>query len=463
MPSTFLGIEIGASGLAASQIGQDVTGNNITNANTPGYSVESANFQANFSVSPPDSVTGSLPNGQIGTGVSVAAITRSHDVYLDNQVRTANASVGSENAQSSSLQQIEQAYNEPSNSGLNEALTKFYQGFNSVVSDPSNLGGRSTAIQNGVAVANALQSVSSQLTDIGKQLASQSADDVQTINSYGAQIASLNATIRASNTAGQQPNILLDQRDQLLDKLSSLANISTQANADGSINVALGTTDLVVGVDANTVTLAGLQGRGDLQSGELAGVVQAQANVQNNLASLNNLAAAVVSQVNAVHSAGAGLDGSTGLNFFSVTAGSEASTIAVNPALVADPSKLAAAAVPGGGGIPPPGDGSNAASLAALQSQAVAGGPLAGVTTLGYYQQTVTEAGSQAATAKTAASDVQASQSQLSQQRTSVTGVSTDQEMIHMLQYQRAYQASARVVQTMDSMLNTLITGLFSN
>ena len=93
----------------------------------------------------------------------------------------------------------------------------------------------------------------------------------------------------------------------------------------------------------------------------------------------------------------------------------------------------------------------------------MASGPLAGVTTLGYYQQTVTEAGSQAATAKTAASDAQAGQSQLSQQRTSVTGVSTDQEMINMLQYQRAYQASARVVQTMDSMLNTLITGLFSN
>ena len=145
-------------------------------------------------------------------------------VYLDNQVRTANASVGSENAQSGSLQQIEQAYNEPSNSGLNEALTKFYQGFNSVVSDPSNLGARSTAIQNGVAVANALQSVSSQL-DRHRHAARQPGprDDVQTINSYGAQIAALNKDIRASNTAGQQPNILLDQRDQLLDKLSSLA------------------------------------------------------------------------------------------------------------------------------------------------------------------------------------------------------------------------------------------------
>ena len=462
MPSTFLGISIGASGLAAAQLGQDITGNNITNANTPGYSVESADFQANAPLSPPDSVSGSLPNGQIGTGVSVGSITRARDQYLDVQVRAANADVGSQNAQSSSLQQIEQAYNEPSNSGLNEALTNFYQSFNAVVSNPENVGARSTAISAGVAVADGFQSVSSQLSGIGTQLSVQANNDVQSINAYGAQIASLNATIRASNTAGQSPNTLLDQRDQILDKLSSLANINILNNSDGTVNVAVGTTDLVVGVDSNAVTVPGLQARGDLQSGELAGVVQAQAAVANNQASLNNLAASVSSQVNTVHKAGAGLDGSTGLNFFSVTAGTEAGTIAVNPALIADASKLAVAAVPAGGGAPPAGDASNAVALAALQTTPLTGGALSGVTALGYYQQTVTGAGSQAATAITAASDAQASQTQLSTQRASVVGVSTDQEMANMLQYQRAYQASARVVQTMDSMLNTLITGLFA-
>ncbi len=459
MPSTFLGIDIGATGLAASQVGQNVTGNNITNANTPGYSVESVDLYANPSLSPPDSVDGSLPSGQVGTGVSVGSITRAGNQYLNNQVRAANADVGSQTAQNTALQQVEQAYGEPSNSGLNETLTQFYQSFNSVVSNPEDLGARATAVQNGVAVTNSLQSIHSQLTLTASDLSSQQNADLQTIASYATQIAQLNGTIRQSQVAGQQPNTLLDQRDQLLDKLSSLVNVTTQQNSDGTVNVAIGSSDLVVGVQTDAVTVAGLQSRGDLQGGDLAGVVQAQADVQSNITSVNGLAAALASQVNAVHSAGAGADGTTGLPFFTVTAGSEAASITVNSTLVSDPSKLAAAAVPSGGGPPPPGDAGNAAALSALQSQSVTA--LSGTTTLGYYQNLVTTAGSQAATTKTALTSAQAGQTQSTQQRDSVTGVSTDQEMINMLQYQRAYQASARVVQTMDSMLNTLITGLF--
>ncbi|MBV9850802.1 MAG: flagellar hook-associated protein FlgK [Armatimonadetes bacterium] len=464
MPSTFLGINIGASGLAASQLGQDVTGNNISNANTPGYSVESANFQANGPLSAPDSIAGSLPNGQIGTGVSVNSITRAQDQYLSNQLRAGNGTLGLQTAQSDALQQIENAYGEPSDNGLNAALTSFFQGFNNVANNPEDLGVRSTAIQNGVTLTNAFQSIGAQLDGVGAQLSQKAASDVQTINSYGTQIAALNATIRASNVAGQQPNDLLDQRDQLLDKLSSLANINVLNNSDGTVNVSIATTDLVVGVDANAVTVAGLQARGDLQSGDLAGVAQAQTSLQNNRTALNNLAAAVAAQVNSVHSAGAGLDGSTGLNFFSVTSGNEAATISVNPALLSDPSKLAAAQAPATpGAAPAPGDAAVATQLANLQNLSLTSGPLAGKTLIGYYQETVTDAGAQAATAQTAQSSAQASVTQLSNQRDSITGVSTDTELTNMMRYQRAYQASARFVQTQDDMLNTLITGLFSS
>ena len=97
-----------------------------------------------------------------------------------------------------------------------------------------------------------------------------------------------------------------------------------------------------------------LTARGDLQSGELTGLVAAQNTLTDAQSNLNALAGAVATQVNAVHSAGAGLDGSTGLNFFTVSAGAEGSTISVNPALLADPRKLAAAAVPAGGACLPP-------------------------------------------------------------------------------------------------------------
>ena len=456
MPSTFLGIDIAASGLAAAQVGQDVVGNNISNANTPGYSVESVDLQANLPLSPPDSVNGSVATGQIGTGVSAGVITRATDQYLNVQVRNANSDVGSQTAQSTNLAQVEAAYGEPSSSGLNETLTQFYQSFNAVVSNPEDTGARATAVQAGVAVANSFQGISTQLNSTSTQLTAQENVDLGTVNSYGTQIAQLNATIRASQVAGQQPNTLLDQRDELVDKLSSLVNVSTQANSDGTINVSIGTSDLVLGVTANTLTVSGLQARGDLQSGELAGVVQSQATVQSNITALNTLASAIATQVNAVHSAGAGEDGTTGLNFFNVTSGNEAATITVNPTLVSDPTKLAAAAVPSGGGAPPAGDSSNASALAALQTASVTS--LANTTTLNYYQNLVTTAGSQAATANTALSSAQAAQTQFTQQRDSVTGVSTDQEMTHMLQFQNAYQANAKVVTTMESMLTSLIS-----
>jgi flagellar hook-associated protein 1 FlgK len=459
MPSTFLGLEIGATGLAAAQLGQNVTGNNITNANTPGYSVETVDFQANPSLSPPDSVDGTLPNGQVGTGVSVGSITRASDQYLNSQVRASNADVASQTTQNTALQQVEQAYGEPSDSGLNETLTQFYQSFNAVVSNPEDTGAEATVVQDGVAVTNSLQSIQSQLSLTNTNLSSQQSNDLQSISSYATQIAQLNGTIRASQVAGQQPNTLLDQRDQLLNSLSSLANISVQQNSDGTVNVAIGSSDLVVGTQAHTVTVAGLQSRGDLQSGDLAGVVQAQANVQSNITSINNIASALATQVNAIHSTGAGSDGTTGLNFFNVTAGNEAASITVNPTLTADPTKLAIAAVPTSGGAPPPGDTSNAVTLAALQTQSVSA--LNNTSVLGYYQTVVTTTGSKAATTQTALTSAQASQTQATQQLDSVTGVSTDQEMINLLQYQSAYQASAKVVQTMDSMLNTLITGLF--
>ena len=466
MPSTFLGFDIGSSGMAAAQVGQDVTGHNIANANTPGYSVQQANQQANSPLFAPDAVEGTLPGGQIGTGVSVNTITRAQDQYLDSQVRGGNGTLGFQSAQSDALQQIENAYGEPSNTGLNAALTTFFQGFNSVANTPEDLGVRSTAIQNGVTLTNAFQSVGAQLDSVGAQLSQKATSDIQTINSYGAQIAALNATIRSSNVAGEQPNDLLDQRGQLLDKLSSLANVNILNNSDGTVNVSVGTTDLVVGVDANPVTVAGLQARGDLQSGDLAGVVQAQATEQANKTDLNNLAAAVASHVNSVHSAGAGLDGSTGLNFFTVTAGSEAGTITVNSALLSDPSKLAAAQAPAtAGAAPPPGDATVATKLAGLQNVSLPGGSgaLTGKTLLGYYQENVSNAGAVAATAKTGAAAAQSSITQLSNQRDSITGVSTDTELTNMLQYQRAYQASARFIQTQDSMLNTLITGMFAS
>lgn len=459
MGSTFSGISIGLSGLAAAQLGQDVTGHNIANAGTPGYSVQQADLQAMDPYTTADMST-QLHGGMLGTGVSVRAITRSRDQFLDQQVRYGLSDVGTQTSQKEALQKMESAFGEPSDHGLNANLGKLFQNFNELVNNPEDQGVRASVIQGGDALARVFQGVQDRLQGVGASLVSKQNAALDTLNSYGRQIAAINITIQQSGAGKQTANDLLDRRDLLLDKVASLANISIVNNSDGTINVAVGTSDLVTGVDSHQLALTGpnsLMGRGDLTGGEMGGVVKAQADLVGYQSDLDNLAQSLITTVNAVHQNGAGLDGSTGLAFFT---GTDAATIAVNPALVASPAKLAAAAVPASG-LPPPGDASNATLLGALQNAPVA--TIGGATLQGFFQTRVSNLAGQTSASTTQADSSTANLNQLSNQRDGVTGVSTDTELANMLKYQRAYEASARVVKTMDEMIGTLITGLFGN
>ena len=464
MPGTFFGIEIGRTGLAAAQIGQDITGHNIANAGTPGYSVQSLDQVAADPFATVDLTTLPQP-GSLGTGVLPTGVQRARSQFLDTQVRTASGGLQDQTSQSSALKQVDDAFGEPSDTGLNAALSSFFNSFQDLANTPESLGVRAATVQKGDSLARVFQGVQSRLTSVAGSLSSQVGTDVQSVNDYSSQIAALNVTIKQEKALGQSPNDLLDRRDVLLDKISALANVSVQQNSDSTVNVAIGGVNLVLGTDSTPVTLSSLTAHGDLQSGALGGLTQAQSQVAGYQGQLDTLAASAVSQVNAVHQSGAGLDGTTGLAFFTATAGSEAATIAVNPALAAHPEEVAAAAAPQppASPVPPAGDSSNAVLLAGLLTKTVAAGdPLQGTSLQGYYQQTVSDAGGRAASADTATAGAQANYTQLSQQRDSATGVSTDDEMINMMKYQRAYQASARVVQTMDDMVGTLINNLFS-
>lgn len=463
MPGTFFAINIGQSGLAAAQLGQDITGQNIANANTPGYSVQSLDQTASDPYTQADLNTQLTP-GLIGSGVSVAGIRRASDQFLDTQVRNANSSLQSETAQSDALRQVDGAFGEPSDTGLNAALTKFFSAFQDVANTPENTGVRSAAVQQGAALASTFQTVQAGLTAAASSLSGQAGADIQAINTDSAQIAALNLSIQAGTRGGQSPNDLLDQRGALLDKLSGLANITVQTNPNGSVNVAIGSTALVVGTDSASVSLSGLSASGDLKSGALFGLSKVQTQVAAYQSQLNSAAASVVSQVNSAQANGLDLNGNAGTPFFTATAGNEAATIAVNPDLEVSPSHLAAASVPAPPATFGAGDGSNAQAIAGLLTKPVttAGDPLAGQSIQSYYQSTVSDAGSRASAALSGLGTAQAGYTQLSNQRSSETGVSTDTELANMLKYQRAYQAAARVITTADDMIGTLINNLFS-
>jgi len=441
--STFMGLETALRGLLAQQRAIDVTGHNIANASTDGYSRQVADM-----VTTPALEDG--PTRLIGTGVDVLQYTRVRDSFIDVQLRAQTMRKGYQQAQQDGLNQIELALNEPSDTGLSNLLSKYWSAWQNLANAPENMATRQALAQAAASLANGFNTLSTQITTVQTQTAQQQTSLVTQVNSIGSQIASLTSAITAAEQQGQQPNDLLDKRDLLLDQLSSFGNISVSQSAGtpgtlGSIDVTFGGTALVAGATASTVTLAGMTG---LTSGQLAGlgaVITAGTGYQT---TLNQLAASLAQSTNTQHALGVDLNGNPGGAFFTVTTGSEAATIAVNPALLASPALIAASAAAG-----TPGDASNAIAIADLQNS-----PLVGGATLDTgYAQLVGQIGGDSQLAQQNLANASALVDSLTNRRASVSGVSLDEEMTNLLQFQRGYQASARALTAMDDMIDQLI------
>jgi flagellar hook-associated protein 1 FlgK len=462
IPGTFFGLNIGLSGLEAAQAAQTVTGNNIANGGTAGYTEESAVIVQG----PADGTTGSSYNGAstglYGSGAMVNSIARSRSQFLDAEYRNAQSTSSGDSAMSGALSNVQGAFNEPSTTGISSAITTFFTSVSNLENTPSDVGIRTTVIDSAASLAQTINTVQGNLTTTGQGVTTNINEDMTQVNTIGQQIAGLNVQIQQDVAQNIQPNTLLDQRDLLVDNLSKLVNVTATTAPNGGMNVAIGSTDLVVGTTASTVSLTTMQSRGDLTSGEVYGLNQAQTAISGYQSNLNTLAATIVSSVNSVQTTGAGLDGSTNIPFFTATTGSEASTIAVNPTLQNNPSQLAAGSL---SSIVPPATtppASDASNLVLLENVSTTNqSALSNQTISGFFTTMISGLGATTSDAQTNATNAAASTTQLSNQRATVEGVSTDNEMTNMMIYQRSYQASAQFISIQDNMLNTLVNSIF--
>jgi flagellar hook-associated protein 1 FlgK len=421
------GLQTALSGLIASQEAIDTTGHNIDNAETPGYSRQTAVLQTNPSlpIAAMSPITGK--GGQLGEGVSVATITRIRNTYLDAQYRTQNASLGAASTEAEELQQAQSAFDEPSSSGLSSQLSAFWSAWGSLANSPSGAA-REGVVSTGTQLATTLNQLSGQISTIAGQATQQYnaiTGPTGEVQDDANQIAQLNQQIKLSEQAGQQPNDLLDRRDLLLDKLSTLGNVTVTQAADGSDTVNFGDAakPLVEGATVNwpqTLTAAAGGQLGALL--KLSGPTGQLASYQT---ALNEVAAQLNGSVNALH---------TSTPFFT---GTTAATIAVavTPAEV----QTSAGGASGGNEV--------AQAIAALR------GGVAERTYIGL----VAQVGSDVRTAQDDQTTAQAVVSSISNQRQSVSGVSLDEEMTNLISFQRGYEASARTLTAMDEMLSTLI------
>jgi len=425
---TLQGLQTALSGLLADQQAIDVTGHNITNANTPGYSRQVAVLQTNdpmriAALSPTDG-----EGGQLGTGVSVATYMRIRNTYLDAQYRTQNASLGSATTQANELQQAQSAFDEPSTAGLATQLSAFWSAWGELANMPASEAAKVAVVSSGTQLADTLNQVSAQLQTIEAQAAQQysaitgSSGEVQ---SDASQIAQLNEQIKLSLLARQQPNDLEDRRDLLVDKLSELANVTVTRESDGTDTITFGNAakPLVEGAKVDWPQVLTSAAGGKL--GALLGLSGPEGAIAGYRTALDGVAATLAETVNGLH---------TSTPFFS---GNTAATIAV--AVTPSQVQTAEPANPGGNEV--------ARAIAALRGGTAEQG----------YAALIARIGSDVKSAQSNETNSQAVVTALSEQRQSVSGVSLDEEMTNLVTFQRGYQASARALTSMDEMLDTLI------
>lgn len=456
--STFFGINIALSSLLAQQRALDTVGNNVANVNTPGYRRQEAVLTPG-PVYPPAGANGLLMGGQWGSGVEVQMIRRAQDAYLDLHARTVHQEAAQWQSAQTALAEVEGIIAPTSDSNLGALLDRFWNAWQDLSAHPEELSARVNVRQQGITLCAAVRQTVAQLRESQAGIDLTLTGKVEEINRLAADTASLNRQIAAAQAEGRQPNDLLDQRDQALSQLADLVGITAFATDRGDVIASIGGRPLIQGSAWYGVTAAArpdghieLRWQEDgaavnVQGGEVFGLTQVRDSaIPGYLAQLDTLAANLVAAVNAVHQTGYGMDGSTGNDFFAP--GTTAANIDLSAAVLADARAVAAAST-----ADAPGDGSLALAIAQVRDQALIGG----ITLNDAFRSLMGDVANATRSAADTVAAKQLSLQQVTTQQQSLYGVSLDEEMTNMIAYQHAYDAAARLMATMNDMLDTLI------
>jgi flagellar hook-associated protein 1 FlgK len=440
--SSFLGLQTSLRGLLAQQQALDVATHNVANANTVGYTRQEATLGATSAL---HVAGGALQDGTgafIGQGVDVTAYRRIRDSFLDLQVRAQNMALGDGSTSAEALDRVQSAVNEPSDTGINAMLSKFYTAWTNLSNHPEDSGAKAAVDQAAKTLTDAFASLSGDISAAATD--AQNEFDATTsatgpIAAAAKSLAQLNKAIDSAIDAGQSPNDLLDQRDQILDSLSQYGNVSVTPQANGRIQVSLGNqsivTDATVDWPTAQVPAGSLPATFNAGGGQL-GALQTltTTTLPGYLTSLDQVATTLATDVNAAF----------GSTYFNLSTGAPG-YLAAHLGTDASGNNTIPAAVAGSGAVA---TNDIASAIAALATTSTTGAQ---------YAAFVRQVGADTSNAQRAQSIAQAAVDSAEDRRQNVMGVSLDEEMANMLKFQRGYQASARAMSSIDDMLDTLI------
>jgi len=545
----------GKVGLLSQQFAIEVTGQNIANVQTEGYSRQKIVLEANN--------PRSFGFGQIGTGVRVSGIERSHDEFLARQITDENINQGFFDLKKDVFEQMEILFDSTFGGSLNDNFNEFFGSLQDLANNPSGLAERADVLGKAETVLEKFKRIGDGLFEERVNLDQTIISEVSEINSLLTDIAQLNKNIHANETVeGFNANDLRDRRDKLINQLAEKVDINVTTEADGQVDITLGSGEAlvlkqralsitatlngnnngfrdlnVVGVDGNSTNITST-----LQGGKLKGLVDMRdTEIDSTLDALDRLSAGFIQEVNRVHKDGVGNDGSSGLDFFtsltptslakvnntgsasvsitnasptttsvdkfqiqftgsdsftlnnlttglasgtftftngtavtlagglSVTfSGSAASgdtidfsvsenasrTVAVSSTIKNNLQKIAA-------GKTLSGDGQNALELSNLQNRLTFNGTSlqsgsGSFTFSDFYNSIVTAVAVDSSSSRLSADQQEGIRLQLNARRESAAGVSIDEEMVNLIKFQQAFNAAARIITTVEEMLNTL-------
>ena len=460
--STFSGLNTATTALWAQRRGLDVTGQNIANVNSDGYSRQRAELQS-ISGTPVPAMYAT--SSQVGQGVDADKVIRIRDAFLESRAQAESATSARLTVAQETLAQIEQAFREPGDTGIQAKMTAVYTAWSDVANHPTEDGARTAVLQKTATLVAELHTTSANLDEQWTQTRDSLDVLAQDVNAKASSIADLNTAIKRATLSGQPVNELSDKRDVLVLELSAAIGAASSPGENGQVDVVVGGATLISGGSAMGLQVVGTRKPGEAAPGNpsfvtapggtpltLGGTAGAKLaalsdTIPGYQASLDQVAQQVAAEFNEAQATGVDKNGAVGAAMFDDGAGGAAITAANLNLRIKDTDLLAAAALTTQG--QPTSDNTNAKATAALQTKS--DGAVVG------YRKLIVSLGVEAAVASSSLATQAVVSSQVDASRESVSGVNLDEEMTNMLQFQHAYSAAARLITTIDETLDVLI------
>ncbi|MCB0391435.1 MAG: flagellar hook-associated protein FlgK [Bdellovibrionales bacterium] len=462
-------MDIGKRSMMNSQTALQTVSHNIANKSTDGYSRQRVEQQTN------------VPTGmgklRIGNGARAVKVTRTNNPYLEKQIQKESVNLGGAKTRAEVLSRVEQVYNEQINKGLNKHMGEFFNSFRELSSNPESLAARTLVKETGDFLARDFKRVNKQLKEIQVDVDFQIASHIQEINEITKEIAELNEKVQIVELNDIPANDERDRREVLLKKLGELVNIRYTEGDNGMVNITAGSTAVLVSGHSSRelAAIPTVEANGkregnfevfykisdsstpvnitkQLTDGKLGGLIESRDSTINNLIDrIDLMAHSLITEVNKAHVFGFDRYNKPAQEFFkSVELRDASEKIDLNDNIKLDVGLIASAGLPNA-----PGDNRIANILADIQYKQVMD---EGDATLDqFYNSIVGEVGVVTARANSELKAQDDLVAQLKNIRESISGVSLDEETAKMIEFQKSFDASARMIRTADEMMDTVL------